>query len=141
MTRELSGVEDKELAELQKQYTQLEAQLDAQGSELNFLRARFVRYETALRGSHVTVYTQDRNLRYTSVSNAMLGRGVDDILGHSDEEFLPPESAAAIVALKREALASGEPQRAEISIANGADRRWHDLHIEPLRNDAGPSSV
>ena len=125
------------MTKLQRQCAQLEAQLEAQGAELNLLRARFARYETALRGSHVTVYTQDRNLRYTSISNPMLGRSVDEILGRSDEEVLPPDSAAAIVALKREALASGEPSRTEVAIANGSGRRWHDLHIEPLRNEAG----
>ena len=104
MASEVSGAEDSELARLQRQYGQLEAQLEAKGAELNLLRARFARYETALRGSHVTVYTQDRNLRYTSVSDTMLGRSVDEILGCSDEEILPPDSAAAIVALKREAL-------------------------------------
>ncbi len=135
MARELSEAE--ELARLQRQYGQLEAQLEAKGAELSLLRARFVRYETALRGSHVTVYTQDRNLRYTSISDTMLGRGVDEILGHNDEEILPADSAAAIVALKREALASGESRRAEVAIADGPDRRWHDLHIEPLRNEAG----
>ena len=135
MAREVSEAE--ELARLQRQYGQLEAQLEAKGAEFSLLRARFARYETALRGSHVTVYTQDRNLRYTSISDTMLGRSVDEILGRSDEEILPADSAAAIVALKREALASGEPRRAEVAIANGPDRRWHDLHIEPLRNEAG----
>jgi PAS domain S-box-containing protein len=137
MTDEVSRAEESELARLRREYGQLEAQLEARGAELSLLRARFARYETALRGSHVTVYTQDRNLRYTSISDTMLGRGVDEILGHSDEEILPADSAAAIGALKREALASGEPRRAEVAIANGSDRRWHDLHIEPLRNEAG----
>ena len=137
MAREASRAEDSEVTELQRQCAQLEAQLEAKGAELSLLRARFARYETALRGSHVTVYTQDRNLRYTSASDTMLGRSVDEILGRGDEEVLPPDSAAAIVALKREALASGEPRRTEVAIANGSDRRWHDLHIEPLRNEAG----
>jgi PAS domain S-box-containing protein len=137
MTREASGAEDREVTKLQRHCAQLEAQLEARGAELSLLRARFVRYETALRGSHVTVYTQDRNLRYTSLSDTMLGRNVDEILGRGDDEVLPPDSAGAVVALKREALASGEPRRTEIAITNGPDRRWHDLHIEPLRNEAG----
>ena len=62
---------------------------NAQAWELNLLRARFARYETALRGSQVTVYTQDRDLRYTSISNPMFGRSIDDILGRTDEEILP----------------------------------------------------
>ncbi|MEA2950973.1 MAG: hypothetical protein QOJ96_493 [Alphaproteobacteria bacterium] len=95
------------------------------------------RYETALRGSHVTVYTQDRQLRYTSVSNPMFGRSVDQIIGHSDDEVMPPESQSAVLALKRTALETGNPQDTEVSIKDGAVQRWQDLHIEPMRDIGG----
>ena len=104
MAQDLSGAADTELARLQRECQRLEAQLSAQGREFSLLRARFARYETALRGSQVTVYTQDRDLRFTSVSNPMLGRAVDDILGRTDEDILPRDTGAAVIALKREAL-------------------------------------
>lgn len=125
------------LQELQKECQRLEAEVAAQASELSLLRARFARYEAALRGSQVTVYTHDRDLRYTSISNPMLGRPIADILGHTDEEMFPAEAGAAVVALKRQALATGQSARAEISFRHGPGLRWHDLHIEPLRNEAG----
>ena len=121
----------------QADYRRFEAQIDAQASELNLLRARFARYETALRGSQVVVYTQDRNLRFTSASDKMLGRTIDDLLGRTDEEILPAESAASIVALKREVLSGGQPARAEIAVESPQGLRWHNLHVEPLRNDNG----
>jgi len=126
-----------DLATLQADCRRLQAQVDAQASELKFLRARFARYETALRGSRIIVYTQDRNLRYTSLSNGMFGRTIEDILGRTDEEILPQAAAARIIALKHEALASGEPKRAEIAIDDSRGMRWHDLHIEPLRGETG----
>jgi PAS domain S-box-containing protein len=137
MAQHLSGAADTELVRLQRECRRLEAQFDAQGEELNLLRARFGRYETALRGSQVTVYTQDRELHYTSVSNPMLGRAVDDILGRSDDDVMPRDSGAAVIALKREALASGQPKRTEFSYEDGSGLHWNDLHIEPLRNEAG----
>lgn len=137
MTQDPSGAADTEVAKLRRECERLAAQLSAQGSELGLLRARFARYETALRGSHVTVFTQDRDLRYTSVSNPMLGRVIEDILGRTDEEILPPDGAAAVIALKREALASGQAKRAEVALQDGSGLRWNDLHIEPLRNEAG----
>ena len=88
------GQTDTELTRLQQECQRLAAQVSAQGWELSLLRARFARYETALRGSQVTVYTQDRDLRYTSISNPMLGRAIEDILGHTDEEILPPDGGA-----------------------------------------------
>jgi PAS domain S-box-containing protein len=126
-----------DLAALEAERRRLEALVEAQAAELNLLRARFARYETALRGSQVIVYTQDRNLRFTSVSNNMLGRGVDDLLGRTDEEVLPAEVAATVVAVKRDVLSAGHSKRAEFAIESPQGLRWHDLHVEPLRNDAG----
>jgi len=121
----------------QDERRQLEARISEQAWELSLLRARFARYETALRGSHVTVYTQDRDLRYTSITNPLFGRRIEDILGRTDEEIFPEQSGAAIVELKKAALASGEAKSAEVAIGDGPGMRWHDLHVEPLRNDRG----
>ena len=121
----------------QEECQRLEGQLNAQAWELNLLRARFARYETALRGSQVTVYTQDRDLRYTSLSNPMFGRSIDDILGRTDDELFPTESGANIIALKRESLATGHPARAEVCFDGASSARWHDLHVELLRSESG----
>ncbi len=137
MVRKMSGAQDVELEKLKNDYRKLEDHICAQAWELNLLRARFVRYETALRGSQVTVFTQDRDLRYTSISNSMLGRSIEDILGRTDAEILRGDSGAAIIAAKRQVLANGEARRAEIPLEDAPGIRWHDLHIEPLRNEAG----
>ena len=97
---------------------------------------RLRRYETALRGSKVTVYTQDRELRYTSLSNAFLGRAIDDIIGCTDEQVFPAGAAAALTALKRDVLDGGQPKRGEVAVEDVVGTRWHDLHVEPLRNEA-----
>jgi PAS domain S-box len=132
------NVSETDLIKLERECLRLEAQVDAQAAELNLLHARFARYETALRGSQIIVYTQDRNLRYTSLSNGMFGRSVEDILGRTDEEILPGGAASRIVDLKHEALASGQSKRAEMAIEDPQEGvRWHDLHIEPLRNETG----
>lgn len=129
--------EDLLLSELQEKCRRLEAQADAQAIELNLLRARFARYETALRGSQVVVYTQDRSLRYTSVSQPMLGFSIADLLGRADEDVLPESVREMVVAIKRDAIASGQSQRTEFSIDDGGAQRWYDLHVEALRNEAG----
>ena len=124
-------------ADLHKEVKRLKEQVETHASELNLLRARFANYETALRGSHVTVSTQDRDLRYTSVSSPMLGRSIEDVLGRTDEELLPADRSAGIVALKRETLATGQPKRAEVAFTEGPATRWYDVHIEPMRDPAG----
>lgn len=137
MAHETPVADATELVRLRDECRRLEAQVSAQSMELGLLRARFTRYQTALHGSQVIVYTQDNNLRYTSISHPMLGRSIADILGRTDQEVLPADAALAIIALKREALATGVAKRTEIALEEPPGIRWHDLHIEPLRNDAG----
>lgn len=112
--------------------------LDSKAPDLSQeLAATLQRYETALRGSNVTVYTQDRDLRYTSISNPMFELKIDEIIGHTDNEVLPAASRAAIVALKHAALESGSAQDSEVCVQTVSGERWHDLHIEPLRDIMG----
>jgi len=133
VVRDMPDVNRTDLQKMQR----LEADIVAQARELSLLRARFARYETALRGSQVTVYTQDRDLRYTSSSDALQGCSIDDILGRTDDQIFPADTAPVIIALKREALTSGQPSRAEIMVGEASGPRWYDLHVEPLRNDSG----
>jgi len=96
------------------------------------LRTALQRYDIALRGSHVTVFTKDRDLRYTSISNPLFGYEVDDIVGRTDDELLPAESWPAFAALERDVLATGQPKDREIRIQHRGALRWYDAHIEPL---------
>ena len=136
MTRGEFRADESEVSRLQAECRRLQMQVDAQGWELRLLRARFARYETALRGSHVTVFTQDLDLRYTSITNPILDRSIEEIVGRTDHDILPADVCARVVALKREALAEGVSMAAEIEIDNGRGVHWFDLHIEPLRNEA-----
>ncbi len=95
------------------------------------------RYETALRGSHVTVFTQDRELRYTSINNPMYGRKIEDIVGRDDGAIVPEQDRAPLVTLKREVLGGGQAKDGEFRIADGGAPRWYDMHIEPLRDVTG----
>jgi PAS domain S-box-containing protein len=92
------------------------------------------RYETALRGSNVTVYTQDRDLRFTSISNGMFGRPASEIEGRLEDEVMPPNGGAAVMAVKRRVIESGQPADSEFSVVNNDAKHWYDVHIEPLRD-------
>jgi PAS domain S-box-containing protein len=136
MVRTMPAAQETELERLEKENRRLNDQVASQAWELSLLRARFARYDTALRGSQVIVYTQDRDLRYLSISNSMLGRSAEDILGCTDTEIFSLDGATAMMAVKREVLATGEAKRAEVPLEDARGMRWHDLHIEPLRNEA-----
>jgi PAS domain S-box-containing protein len=127
----------RECERLRRQVDAQALRLQTQSEELGALKARFLRYETALRGSQITVSTQDRDLRYTSASNSICGHSAEDVLGCTDEQIFPAPTGAAVAALKREALQRGEQRRCEVAIEDFPGTRCYDLHIEPLRNDAG----
>jgi PAS domain S-box-containing protein len=95
------------------------------------------RYETALRGSNVTVFTQDHHLRYTSISNQFLERTVDEIIGQDDAFLMPAESFDKVAGIKREALDTGESSTGEVSLPHNGGARWFELHIESLRDIQG----
>ncbi len=133
----MSDLPEGKLPNLERENDLLAQKLSSQTHELEALQARFARYETALRGSQVIVYTQDRDLRFTSISNGMLGRSVEDILGRTDEQILPPACSSEIVALKRKALDLGQILRAEFAVPDRSGVRWQDLHVEPLRDKTG----
>lgn len=90
------------------------------------------RYEIALRGSNVTVFTQDHDLRYTSISNDFLGHKVGEIIDRTDEELLPPVSRNDVIELKRSVFETGESKGRELQISDGQTGRWYDFHIEPV---------
>ena len=112
----------------------LEARLAKQGRELASARAMLGRYETALQGSHVTVFAQDEELRYTAISNPLFGKPVDAIIGKTDDEVLPAGSRAQVIALKRAVLDGGETVTQELAIGHDGAARWYELHMEPTRN-------
>lgn len=94
-------------------------------------------YDTALRGSNVSVFTQDRDLRYVSLSKSLFGRDSREIIGRTDADILPSDIAASIVGVKREVLATGQSRDAELRVDSEDGVRWYDLHMEPLRDASG----
>lgn len=122
------------LTELQAVRRDLEHRVVERTRELSLIKAQ---YETALRGSNVTVFTQDAELRYTAISNGFLGRAAAEFIGRTDEEVMPEVDRGLILELKRRALASGEPQRQEIHLRDGEVDRWFDFYVEALSDGAG----
>src|SRR5687768_3469132 len=56
---------------------------------------------------------------------------------NNDEDVLPAASRSAIIDLKRAAFETGTPQDREGCVQTASGERWHDLHIEPLRDIMG----
>jgi two-component sensor histidine kinase len=92
----------------------------------------------ALRNTHISVFYQDRNLRYVwaeAVPFHRWGSGV--ITGATDREIMPKGEAARIIAVKEAVLASGRPDRLELRVPDGESARWFDIWIDADRGDDG----
>jgi PAS domain S-box-containing protein len=122
------------LDELKATRLELEARVEARTKELAEAKQRF---EIALRGSPISVFSQDKDLRFTWVHNLPAGLKPEDLIGKTDADIMPSEAAAKIMAAKRKAMEAGTSQELEIDFA--LDRRERSFYfvIEPLRGDDG----
>lgn len=110
--------------------------LEAMRADLSTRLAQTVqRLDLALKSSEVLVFVQDAELRYVWANTADTPYG--PLVGRSDDELLQEPERATLLAYKRRALASGEPQYCEAEVGLQDNRRWWDLHIEPTFTEAG----
>ncbi|MEO8200216.1 MAG: PAS domain-containing protein [Gemmatimonadota bacterium] len=102
------------------------------------LRLSEERFRTALRGSPIAIFNQDRQLRYTWVHDPGLGIMGQPVLGRTDAEIWErPEDVDAVTLIKRRVLETGQHERQEVSIHVGGVRHVYDLTLEPLRDAEG----
>jgi two-component system cell cycle sensor histidine kinase/response regulator CckA len=76
-------------------------------------------------------------LRYTWIHSLQVALPLDDIVGKTDADLVPPEHASKLSALKRRVLDGGNPLREEISVQVLGETRYYDCSVEPLRDAAG----
>src|SRR5262249_36604175 len=112
----------------------LENRVAERTRELGLIKAAF---ETALRSAEVYVFSQDRDLRYTRVHSPHGGETSLEVLGRTDEDVLPSTERDAVMALKRNVLATGVAQDCEVSYALPEGRVLFALHVEPVFGPGG----
>ena len=99
------------------------------------LRVSNERFQLAAQVETLTLFEQDRDLRYTWLypPHARLKNAA----GRTDEELLGRDEAAPIVALKREVLANGIGRSAEIEARFAGRERCYELAVSPKRDARG----
>lgn len=102
------------------------------------LRAVTERFQVALRGTPVTVFSQDLDLRYKWVYNPVGRHGVADLLGKRDSEILESaEDAALLEGLKRDVLRTGQSYQGDVAVTMSGVRRYYHVNIDPQRDTQG----
>jgi PAS domain S-box-containing protein len=91
-------------------------------------------FRVALKNSPISVYTIDRELRYTWVYNPHLHFTDKEIFGRRVEEVFPHDSAGELIELKRRVLESGRGDRRNVTAIIRDERHVFDVTVEPLRD-------
>jgi PAS domain S-box-containing protein len=100
------------------------------------LRRSEERFRVALKDSPITVFNQDRDLRYTWIYNPQLYWQFD-VLGKTDEDVFGPKKSAKLTSLKRQVLTTGVALRDEVAVRNNGKGFAFDMTIEPLFDSNG----
>lgn len=107
------------------------------------LRQSEERFRVALKGSPATVYSLDRELRYTWIYNPIAGFVVEELLGKRVEDAWNArwraEDVQTLTVIKQRALAEGTARRDEVVVhrADTSGELVLDITTEPLRESDG----
>ncbi|WP_051340990.1 ATP-binding protein [Azospirillum halopraeferens] len=115
----------------------LQAEAVARSAMARMLRESEERFRLALRHSHVSVFSQDRDLRYAWVYNPQLPIPAERFIGRRHADLFGPAEAERLDALKRRVMESGTGVREEMAFTTGGRLTVLDLVVEPLRDDDG----
>jgi hypothetical protein len=95
------------------------------------------RLQAALKLTHLLIFHQDRQLRYTWIANPALGATAADLIGRSDDEVLGKQAARPLTTIKRRVLRTGLGERQEVWVALDKKNGCFDLIVEPERGPDG----
>lgn len=92
------------------------------------------RLRVALKNSPISVFNQDRELRYIWKYGSDFEDESEDILGKYDIDLLTRADAEILTQIKRQVLETGMGTRQEVKISLHGQDWYYDLTVEPLRD-------
>jgi PAS domain-containing protein len=95
------------------------------------MRRNEERFRVALKDSPITVFNQDRDLRYTWIYNPQT-YWQHEAIGKTDAEIIGPKKAASLIELKRRVVRTGVAARREVVIPDNGKSYAFDITVEPL---------
>ncbi len=97
-------------------------------------------FRLALRQTPITLFRQDRDLRYTWRYSTDLCLSKVDCLGKRDRDLVPSDEAATLTRLKRRVLARGVREHAEVRVTVEGITHWYELTVTPTYDAQGALS-
>ena len=92
---------------------------------------------TVLKGTMITVYEQDRNLRYTWIYNPLNTCTPEMFIGKTDADFVLYEEAKHLTEIKQRVLQTGKGEHRELQTTSAGGIYRHDLTVDPLYDSKG----
>jgi PAS domain S-box-containing protein len=100
------------------------------------LRQSEERFRVALKNSPISVFNQDRDLRYTWMYNPTVSQA-SGYLGKTPFDLFGPEEAERMAEVRRRVLDTGVGVRHDVEITDAGKKHFFDTTIEPLLNSSG----
>jgi PAS domain S-box-containing protein len=95
------------------------------------------RFRLSLQNSPVNVSSQDLELLYTWQHNPQLGYSIPEVIGKTDFDLLPVDTARKVIALKKQAISTRKKVREEVSVIYNNQTLYYDFTVEPLCDQNG----
>ncbi|MGA3087106.1 MAG: PAS domain S-box protein [Terriglobales bacterium] len=134
-TRPLENTKMAEMI-LQLFSTRTAAEIERKRTE-EALRQSDERFRVALKNSPITVFNQDRDLRYTWIYNPPFSHATGLPLGKTSVEWFGAEGGKEITEIGRRVLDTGIGIRSEVKIAEEGKQHYFDTTIEPVLDTTG----
>jgi PAS domain S-box-containing protein len=93
-----------------------------------------------IRNSAISIFYQNRDLRYTRMCNPLPGMKSMEILGRTDEELFSPENAGRLKEVKARALNGATVLKEEIELVHDGEEFFFEISAEPVRNGTGETT-
>jgi len=96
-------------------------------------------YLDLLKRTNTVVFTQDKQLRYTSVISPILNIKEEEFIGKTDKELvgLSRKDAERLMELKKQVLREGISLRQNVRVSFSAETYYHDLLLNPIVEENG----
>ncbi|HMP75502.1 MAG TPA: PAS domain-containing protein [Kiritimatiellia bacterium] len=125
------------LAELEEQQLWLEREIMERKRAEQALRESEERLRVAIRTSPITLFIQDRALRYTWLFNPVGSWTAAQVIGRTDEELLGAEQGGRLRAIKQAVMDSNREHSEVISLNYDSADHWFNLSASPMHGDHG----
>lgn len=89
------------------------------------------RLEMTLEGSPITIFEQDKDLRYLWIFNPPPDYPVTHFIGKDDDQILPAITAEKVVPAKRRVLESGLAETVTVPFPMNDGTHWFEVRIQP----------